>query len=148
MGLLDRFRAPREPEGADAVIREVTGGATGLWHGDLEADVCEGNDVYVEVLGEWAALSRGTFAPERIEEDWSGDDVRISFDLAGTRHTITAKEDDDWLDVMIVEQLDPLLPSGGPRFHLWDVGDQSIGVCVVTDAEADVLRERLGGRFV
>src|SRR5204863_9388420 len=40
------------------------------WADDPEADVCAENEVYSEVLPQWAAISHGAFAPNGITEHW------------------------------------------------------------------------------
>src|SRR5262245_28210135 len=45
-----------------------------VWWEDIEADVCEGNNVYQRVLLEWARISRGCFSPTNIEERWDSDE--------------------------------------------------------------------------
>jgi hypothetical protein len=133
---------------AAAAVHSVTGGETDLWREDPKIDVLAGSDVYAQMLGEWGSLSRGVFTPENIVERRGKDEVTVSFDLDGKRREVTSKVDEGPFDIRIIEQLQPMLAADGPRFHLYDAGDQTVGLAIVTDAEAAELACRLGHRFM
>src|SRR5437868_2921829 len=44
-----------------------------VWWEDIEADICDGNQVYIEVLQAWSRISRGAFLPARIQERWESE---------------------------------------------------------------------------
>ena len=64
--------------------------ASRVWWSDLEADVGAGNEVYVDTLTGWGAISEGAFAPDATEETWDGDagPVTVTFDLDGVPQTL------------------------------------------------------------
>jgi hypothetical protein len=47
-----------------------------VWSRDLEDDVFPGEDAYVRILSEWAAISRGAFLPDSSLSGGSGRKVR------------------------------------------------------------------------
>ncbi len=66
--------------------------ANRVWWNDLEADVGPDNAVYEETLGEWAAISKGAFAPTGIKESWGADTgpVSVTYQLDGSKQTLDA----------------------------------------------------------
>jgi hypothetical protein len=115
-----------------------------VWWRDLEADVIDGNDVYVVTLKEWAAISQGAFAPDGIEEAWASDEgpVTLTFTLGGEPHEIAAAYLEDWIDPGVLVSINELIASSGRRFELYKAFDQTAFVMALTDAERGALEAR------
>ena len=81
------------------------------WYSDIELDVVEGNDVYVDTFAEWARLSRGAFSPRNVRERWHGEDgpVTIRFTLDGRERTIEAAPQGDFLDLCVLPAINALI---------------------------------------
>ena len=115
-----------------------------VWWQDLEADVLDGNDVYVETLQGLAAISQGAFEPEDIREDWASGEgpATITFSLGGAAHEITPAYLEDWIDPGILVPINELIASAGWRFELYKSFDQTALVMALTDAERQGLEAR------
>lgn len=111
---------------------------------DLEADVCAGNDAYVEFLTAVAAVSRGRIVLDAVEERWPDDEhVELRVVVGGTELHLTPAVRDDWLDVEPLVAVDQA--AGGPGvLHLADTGGQDIFVLDLTPEEAHELRRARG----
>jgi len=90
-----------------------------VWVGDPEADVCAENQVYREVLGEWAIISKGAFTPTSIREDWETDTgpVEVSFDLAGRLTKVSPAYENDWIDLKVLRQINALIATSDRQFE-------------------------------
>jgi len=84
---------PLPPEGVarDTQVGDMIlllGDRRRVWWRDLEG-VFAGEDAYVTTLTEWAAISRGAFAPKEIVERWHSADgpATVEFVLDGKRST-------------------------------------------------------------
>ena len=115
-----------------------------VWWRDLEADVIDGNDVYVTTLEEIGAVSVGAFEPEDISETWTSDEgpVTITFATDGQPHEISAAYFDDFIDPGILAPINALIASAGRRFEIYKAFDQSALVMALTDAERTGLEAR------
>jgi hypothetical protein len=115
-----------------------------VWWQDLEADVLDGNDVYVETLQGLAAISLGAFEPEGVRERWASGEgpVTITFSLADRAHEITPAYLEDWIDPGILVPINELIASAGRRFELYKSFDQTAFVMALTDAERQGLEAR------
>lgn len=115
-----------------------------VWWRDLEADVIEGNDVYVQTLEEWADISVNAFAPTDIVESWDGSEgpVTIAFTDGGTTHELSPVFLEDWIDVGILVRINELIADSGRRFELYKAFDQTALVMALTDAERQALEAR------
>lgn len=120
-----------------------------LWWDDLEADVCDGNKVYEEMLVELAFITQGRFRPANIEEKWESEKgpVAVSFDLSGVRHTVSPEVNDDWIDLGILDGIRALLPEGGPQFEVAEQKDQTATILFLTADQKRGL-EALGWKFM
>ena len=114
------------------------------WWRDLEADVFDGNGVYVAVLQEWATISAGAFAPTAIEETWESETgpVRVSFELDGARHVLEPEYIEDWIDPRIVTPINELIAPSGRQFAFVTAFDQTAFVLALTDEERAALENR------
>ena len=115
-----------------------------VWWRDLEADVTDGNAVYVTTLEELGAISAGGFLPEDITETWASDEgpVTIEFTSNGEPHEISAAYFDDFIDPGILASINELIAPAGREFELYKAFDQSALVMALTDAERTGLEAR------
>lgn len=115
-----------------------------VWWRDLEADVIDGNDVYVAMLEELGAISVGAFEPEGIREAWASDEgpVTITFSTGGESHEIEAAYFDDFIDPGILASINELIAPAGRRFELYKAFDQTAFVMALTDVERKGLEAR------
>lgn len=120
-----------------------------FWFSDLESDVCEGNEVYLKVVQEWADISRGVFKPEQIQETWKSPKgpVRIDFHLNGTPQQIKAAYYDDFVDLGLLQQINLLIKDCGYRFEALESEDQLALVLVLSPEEKRRLEMERGWRF-
>ena len=123
-------------------------GGAAIWWEDTEADVYPGNDVYVRVIAEWAAISHGSFAPERIEESWESDSgpITVSFSLSGNLVSLRPEYLDDYIDPRILVQINDTIRSSGRQFELHRAFDQTAFIVCLTQDQMERLRRR-GWRF-
>lgn len=117
---------------------------TRVWWRDLEADVVDGNDVYVHIIAEWGEISVGIFQPTNIAESWDGAEgpVTLQFDHEGSRHTITPAYLEDWIDPGILVGINELIADSSRRFELYKAFDQTAFVMALTDDERRTLETR------
>ena len=115
-----------------------------VWWRDLEADVVDGNDVYVAVLQEWATISRGSFIPESIEETWGSEEgpVTVRFVLEGETVELSPAYLEDWMDPKIVTPINDLIAESGRQFELFQAFDQTAFVIALEDGERQALLGR------
>ncbi|TAK03743.1 hypothetical protein EPO34_01095 [Patescibacteria group bacterium] len=117
---------------------------------DPEADVLDGNEMYVETLDQLAKLSDSAFAPKDIEERWAGEEgpVTVSFKVAGTSHTFSPAYLDDWLDLgATLDAANATLPADGSRFWMFVDGNTAI-IAFLTAAQHEAIRTKRGIEFV
>jgi N-acetylneuraminic acid mutarotase len=108
-----------------------------LWWADLEDDVFPGRNAYVEILQEWAAISRGALQPADIVERWGRDNeppVTISFRLGDRRHQLRT-DIDEWIDLGLLEKINGFIRGSGLGFYTLATGDQSGAVIALTATE-------------
>lgn len=115
-----------------------------VWWRDLEADVVDGNDVYVQTLGEWADISAGAFAPSDVVESWDGSEgpVRVEFAHGGATHELLPAYLEDWIDPGILVRINEVIAGSGRRFDMYKAFDQTALVMALTDAERRALEAR------
>ena len=115
-----------------------------VWWADLEADVADGNDIYVDVVQALADISTGAFAPTAIEERWASGSgpVTIAFGLAGAAHEITPAYLEDWIDPGIIVAINELIAESGDRFELYKAFDQTAMVLALNDTTREALEAR------
>lgn len=72
---------------------------------DLEADVSKYNKVYVRVIEEFSKLSKETFNPHSINENWKSDKgpIEVSFISEDTLIKFNPDYNDDWLDDIVFD---------------------------------------------
>jgi hypothetical protein len=118
--------------------------ASRVWWNDLEADVADGNEVYVDTLTGWGAISDGAFSPDAIEETWDGDGgpVTVTFNREGVTQTLRPAYLEDWIDPGILVPINALIADSGRRFELYKAFDQTAFVMAITDVERQALEAR------
>ena len=113
----DKALLHRVAEGAGPdLYKEIAGyDFARVWTGDLEADVLEGNEIYVGVVEDYARLSMGHLQPTNIVETWASETgpVTVSFEHQGRLFTTQLDYDDDWIDGEIFSFLDSAMASQG-----------------------------------
>ncbi|HTI72120.1 MAG TPA: hypothetical protein VMF06_19245 [Candidatus Limnocylindria bacterium] len=115
-----------------------------VWQGDPEADVCSGNEVYIETLSEWGRISEGAFAPSEISEEWGSDSgpVTVIFRLGSELHTIHPRYQDDYLDLDVLKSINALiLPSGRQFAYASDV-NFAVVLCLKPEERARISKVR------
>jgi hypothetical protein len=118
-----------------------------VWFEDIERDVLEGNDAYVDAFDEWAKISRGAFRPRDVREEWNGERATIRFTLDGREHSVEAAPQGDFLDLCVLLSLNRLLDRRQFALYRPDTAlGQSAFVVAVTDRERRTL-ERMGWTF-
>ncbi len=115
-----------------------------VWSGDPEADVCAENEVYSEVLVEWARISGGAFSPVDIREEWDGEEgpITLSFGLGGHRVSVAPSYQDDWIDLEVLRQINGLIQSSGRQFECAVDGNFVLVLCLTADQKAKMRAER------
>jgi hypothetical protein len=113
-----------------------------VWWGDLEADVDAENQVYETSLEEWAAISKGAFEPQAIEERWDSGSgpVTISYTVNGQTVQLTPEYLEDWIDPRILTPINEQI--AGRRFALFQAFDQSAFLMALTESERAALEAR------
>jgi hypothetical protein len=99
-----------------------------VWWHDLEG-VYRGANFYVDVLHEWAAISRGQFRPEQIQEVWQSDrgPAEISFEFSGVKYSFHHSDrSGDYLDHGILRLVNQALAKTPFSFEVAsDYGDSN-----------------------
>jgi hypothetical protein len=114
------------------------------WWRDLEADVVDGNDVYVTTIQELSAISEGAFAPSSVSESWSSEmgPITVSFELGGESHQLEPAYLEDWIDPRILGPINDLIRPAGRRFEIVAAFDQTAFVLALTPDERLALEGR------
>ncbi len=130
----------------DYVILEY--GSRKIWWKDTEADVLNGNNVYVHALNEWAETSENSFSPIKIIEKWKTDEdpIVVEFELNKKAYTFYPEYMEDYIDVDILKQINKLTQNTENQFELVVPFDQTALVMWLSKAEKDILIRR-GWRF-
>jgi hypothetical protein len=115
-----------------------------VWCGDPEADVGPEGNVYRYVLREWASISHGVFNPSEISEHWDhqGGAVSIHFDLDGRRVSVSAQNLDDWIDLDILKQINPLMQRSERQFNYVCIENWCIVLCLTADQKQQMVQYR------
>jgi hypothetical protein len=117
--------------------------ARAMWI-DLEADVGEDNDVYVATIDRLAEISVGAFEPTGLTEAWASPSgpVRITFALGGSQQELQPAYFEDWIDPMIISDINEMISGGGRRFELYKAFDQTAFILALTESERRGLEAR------
>jgi len=106
-----------------------------VWTCDPEADVCAENNVYAEILPQWASISHGAFRPEKITEHWESDDgpVTVSFQLNGQVVTMSPGCQNDWIDLAVLWRVNSMIEPAGCQFEYAVDGNFAIVLCLTPE---------------
>jgi hypothetical protein len=115
-----------------------------VWWGDLEADVDQSNQVYAQTLGEWAAISKGAFKPEDIQEMWDAARGPVTVTLTHAGQTVVLEPEylEDWIDPRILTPINELIANSGRKFELFQAFDQTAFVMALKEDEREALEAR------
>jgi hypothetical protein len=119
-----------------------------VWWEDTEADVLNGNNVYIEFMNDLSRISRGVFSPSEISESWVTDEgpITIEFKLGGEKISINPKYIDDYIDVEIISDINKLIPSE-KKFELYKPFDQTAFIIMLSKDEKTRLQKKRGWEF-
>lgn len=119
-----------------------------IWWKDTEADVLKGNNVYVQTLKEWSAISNGGFKPSNIVEKWETDigPIELKYQLDGRGQVITPEYMEDYIDMKILRKINELLPNNTYKFEMLTAFDQTAVVLWIESQTKAALIKR-GWRF-
>lgn len=114
-----------------------------IWWQDLEADVFAGNNVYIQALSDWKHISRGMFNPTNIEELWEGEEgpIKIRFRLNDEQHCLEPKYLDDWMDSMLLTQINNLVTHSNLKFEVCKTFGQSAFVVVLSPEDKRLIQK-------
>lgn len=122
---------------------------------DLEADVCNGNNVYQSLLEEFSKASNNLFLPSEISETWNSDvgPIKLSFISNGQPVLFEPVYMDDWIDESVFEIInEEMRKVSNELFYLcsgpnndW-LGQNEIYIRLTAN-EKTLLEEKLGWNF-
>jgi len=115
-----------------------------VWSDDPEADVCAENQVYSEILAEWARISRGAFTPTGITEDWESESgpIIIRFQLGGQAASLSPAYLDDRTDLDVLRQINSLIAQTGREFAYAIDGNFALVVCLTHEQKKKMIEDR------
>jgi len=113
------------------------------FQGDSEADVLEGNNVYVGLLRDLARRSGGALTVRAIKEEWASHtgSVDISLRANGNAVHLALADCGDWIDPKLLTEVNGLLSPEGPHFFVVDTGGQNVIITRATEEERRTLEE-------
>ena len=118
-----------------------------VWWHDLEADVLNGNMVYVDAVKEFVELSGGYLRAEQIKEEWETDNgpIRISFQDGETLRAFQLKSYDDWYDEDFFDHMGKFMTANGSPYNLYVyIGTgQDAFVIRLSKAEKEIVEQKL-----
>ncbi len=120
-----------------------------VWWEDTEADVLNGNNVYIDFMNDLSKISRGVFSPSEISESWETDEgpISIEFKLGGKKLSIRPKYIDDYIDVEIISNINKLMPSDKYKFELYKPFDQTAFILMLSKDEKIQLQKKRRWEF-
>lgn len=115
-----------------------------VWADDPEADVCADNEVYSEILPQWAGISHGAFAPGGITEHWDDESgpIMLSFDLGGQQASVSPRYQDDWINLEVLRQINALIAPSGRQFECAVDGNFALVLCLTPEQKATMQTQR------
>ena len=143
------FRENIDPHGPFSDLLLLSYDKNRVWWEDTEADVLNGNNVYIDFINDLSRISRGVFSPSEISESWETDEgpISIEFFLDGERILINPKYIDDYIDVEIISDINKLLPSDKNKFELYRPFDQTAFILMLSKVEKIQLQKKRGWEF-
>lgn len=113
----------------------------------FDIEVFNLNTMYSDFLEGIAAIGDGELDFSNIQEDTSQVDWKagtgprsVTFDWNGKTYTINAKNNDDWFDVQVIDQLNRIIIETGSSRHLYFTGGESQD-CILFYRDADWAKE-------
>lgn len=119
-----------------------------IWWMDMEC--VYDDDVYTKTLTQWAEISRSSFSPQNINEEWSEDfqHVKVTFRLNDKLYSIEPWVNHDWFDLSILGQINKFISDTANQFAVFDEPrDQTAIVVCLTFEERGNLETDLGLTF-
>lgn len=122
---------------------------------DLEADVCEENKVYTQVIKSFATLTNNVFDPKKIQENWIGKTgpIEIEFEIENVKTKFSPEYKDDWLDEVVFKVCKEKIEEKNIRL-VNCLGDneygfgQAISIMRLTEEEQRILEDSFSWKFV
>lgn len=113
----------------------------GMEFGDFLAP---GNDAYVATVNALAKVSRGTFIPKDVKEEWETEEgpIKISFEFEGRPRTLKVDLWDGMFDFRLLLQLNQLLWKTEFRFEMAPMDDILFVTVLKAEEKTDMERER------
>jgi hypothetical protein len=146
--LLNRFSGSPSPTDYKALAAYDT---ERVWAGDLEADVCAGNNVYVRLVEDYAQLSMGTLTPFDVTETWQSEEgpVTLTFYSKGQCFTTELAYYNDWIDGEAFSFLDDAMCTQGfsSEIHAEVDTGQDVFYVRATEEEKNRMEQLLGWSF-
>ena len=120
-----------------------------VWWEDTEADVLDGNNVYIDFINDLSRISRGKFSPSEITESWETDEgpIYVQFLFNGERITINPKYIYDYIDVEIISDINKLFPTDKEKFEMYKPFDQTAFILMLSKDEKSKLQKKRGWVF-
>ena len=114
------------------------------WAEDPEADVCAENEVYSEVLPQWARISHGAFTPSGITEHWESESgpITLSFELGVQPASVSPSYQDDWIDLQVLQQINRLITASGRQFECAVDGNFALVLCLTAEQKRTMQTQR------
>jgi len=140
----DFDRPSADERGADVSLMALD--RDRVWWSDLEADLCDGNRVYVELVNDLARISRGTITVTDVTERWAGEEgpITVEFTANGLRQTVQPEYKDDWITAEVFLAFKSLLNPTPYRLYTWDTQGQDYFCVVLRDEESRLIRKKRG----
>lgn len=125
------------------VVEVLNFSKSGVWCGDPERNVGEGNFVYVDLLEEWERISFGAFEPKMIDEEWEAEygPISLRFELNGEKREIHPKYLNDWADLRILNQINQYIVPSGRQFERAEFGNWAIVLCLKPHEKSLLIEE-------
>ena len=120
-----------------------------VWWEDTEADVINGNDVYVLALSEWKEITNQQFSPINIIEKWATErgDISVHFEMNGDDYKIHPRYLDDYLDIKVLTEINKLSIFNESQFEVYQPFDQTAFVIFLTKNQKKSLKT-FGWKFL
>lgn len=118
-----------------------------VWWHDLEADVLNGNMVYVRAVKEFAELSGGFLQADQIKEEWESDNgpVHISFQDGKTLRAFQLKSNDDWYDEEFFDSMEKFMTANGSpyNFYIYIGTGQDVFIIRLNKLEKEMIEQKM-----
>ncbi|WP_442603144.1 stalk domain-containing protein [Paenibacillus sp. KN14-4R] len=111
---------------------------------ELEMDVIQGNNKYVETLKKWSTISRGAFNPTDISEQWATGEgpVTVSFTLNGQKKSVHPVYSGNLLDPTIIEEINIMIKDTGYQFAAISDSQNLLITMLTADEKSKIEKDR------